>query len=107
MVERCVEFFEHPASRAIFVHYFTNPSLFHHIDDSFTQEFVKLLSGVLLKMNPVLSKERSNLLADVCVQCFNTMMFKALQSNTHYRQKLLAQTKELLTAYLEPHMQAS
>lgn len=107
MVDRCVEFFELPASRAIFVQYFTNPSLLQHIDDSFTQEFVKLLSGVLSQMNLDLSEEKCNLLADVCIQCFNTMMFKALQSNDRYRQKLLEQTKELLTAYLNSQIEAS
>lgn len=107
MVNGCVDFFELPASRAIFVQYFTNPSLFQHIDDSFTQEFVQLLSDVLLQMNPALSSHKCHLLADVCLQCFNTMMLKALQSDAHYRQKLLVQTKELLTAYLYPHIQAS
>lgn len=107
MVDRCVEFFELPASRAIFVQYFTNPSLFEHIDNSFTQEFVKLLSGVLSQMNPALSEEKCRLLADVCMQCFNTMMFKALQSNDYYRQELLKQTKELLIAYLYSQIQTS
>jgi AcrR family transcriptional regulator len=107
MVEQCVQFFELPASRAIFMQYFTNPSLFQHIDDSFTQEFVKLLSGILLQMNPALSSQKCYLFADVCMQCFNTMMLKAIQSDAYYRQSLLKQTKELLIVYLYPHIKAS
>ena len=108
MVNRCVDFFELPTSRTIFVQYFTNPSVFQHIDDSFTQEFVVMLSNVLLEMNPTtLSSQKCYLLADVCIQCFNTIMLKALQSDVDYRQQLLVEAKELLTAYLEPHIQAS
>lgn len=106
MVEQCVQFFESPAPRAIFLQYSANPSLFRHIDDSFTQEFVKLLSNVLTIMNPVLNSQTSCLLADVCMQCLNTLMLKALQSDDSYRQQLLNQTQNLLVAYLRPHVSA-
>jgi len=104
MVEECTQFFEHPAPRAIFLQYFANPSLFRHIDNSFTQEFVKQLSGVLSLMNPALSLQTCHLLADVCMQCFNTLMLTALQSDASYRQQLLRQTQDLLVAYLHLHV---
>jgi AcrR family transcriptional regulator len=105
MVKQCVQFFEHPAPRAIFLQYFANPSLFRHIDNSFTQEFVKQLSGVLSLMNPALSTDTCHLLADVCMQCFNPLMLTALQSDHPYRQQLLSQTQDLLVAYLRPHVE--
>lgn len=104
MVVRCVQFFEHPAPRAVFMQYFSNPSLFRHIDNSFTQEFIKQLSMMLSLMNPTLSQEKYHLLADVCMQCFNTLMLRALQSDAPYRQQLLGQSQELLVAYLRPHV---
>lgn len=105
MVQQCVRFFDHPAPRAMFLQYFANPSLFRHIDSTFTQEFVKQLSGLLLLMNPALSTETCHLLADVYMQCFNTLMLTALRTDPPYRQQLLSQTQDLLVAYLRPHVQ--
>lgn len=105
MIEHCAEFFKHPAPRAIFMQYFTNPSLFQHIDKSFTQEFVQLLSDVLLLKNPSLSRDKCSLLANVTMQCFNTLMLDALQSNASYRQTLFSEIQNLIVAYLQPHVE--
>ncbi|GAB1545482.1 TetR/AcrR family transcriptional regulator [Scytonema sp. NUACC21] len=104
MLDGYIQFLERPVPRIIFMQYFANPKMFRWVNSSFTQEFVKPLSNALKLWNPALTSEKCDLLANVCIQCFNTLMFVALQSEEPYRQELLKQIRDLLTSYLRPYV---
>ncbi|KST65803.1 TetR family transcriptional regulator [Mastigocoleus testarum BC008] len=104
MVEKCVKFFDNPAPKVMFIQYFTNSTIFKSIDESFTQEFVKGLANMLSLRNPNLSSHKCHLLADVCTQSGNALLLVALRSDETYRQQIISQIKNLITAYLRPHV---
>lgn len=104
MVEKCTKFFDNPAPKVMFIQYFTNPTIFKSIDESFTQEFVKGLASVLSLRNPSLSSQKCHLIADVCTQSGNALLLVALRSDETYRQRIISEIKDLLTAYLRPHV---
>lgn len=104
MVEKTVKFFDNPAPKVIFIQYFTNPTIFKSIDESFTQEFVKGLANVLSLRNPSLTTQKSNLIADVCTQSANALLLVALRSEETYRQQIISEIKVLFTAYLSPYI---
>lgn len=105
MVDKCLKFFENPAPKVMFIQYFTNPTIFKSIDESFTQEFVKGLANVLSLRNQSLTAQQCHLIADVCTQSGNALLLVALRSNETYRQQIICEIKELLAAYLRPYVE--
>lgn len=104
MVDKCLKFFDSPAPKVMFIQYFTNPTIFKSIDESFTQEFVKGLANVLFLRNPSLTAQKCHLIADVCTQSGNALLLVGLRSDETYRQQIVCEIKELFTAYLRPHV---
>ncbi|MEO1376509.1 MAG: TetR family transcriptional regulator [Cyanobacteria bacterium J06635_10] len=104
MVDKCVKFFENPAPKVMFIQYFTNSTIFKSIDESFTQEFVNGLAKVLSLRNPSLTAHSCHLIADVCTQSGNALLLLALRSDETYRQQIISQVKDLITAYLHPYV---
>lgn len=104
MVDKCLKFFDNPAPKVMFIQYFTNPTIFKSIDESFTQEFVKGLAKVLSLRNPSLTAQKCHLIADVCTQSGNALLLVGLRSDENYRQQIISEIKNLVTAYLHPHV---
>jgi AcrR family transcriptional regulator len=117
MVQQIVEtfavYFEHPGPKVVYIQYFVAPEMFKYFDDSYTQGLIKEFATQLRLRNPALSKEKSELLAEVCIQCYNTLLLVALRSDcplgaarsdrTH-RKHLYQEIRELLVAYLQPYV---
>ncbi len=93
--------FEQPTSRIIFIQFFTSPSIFKNIDDSFTQKAIQFTAKLLQTRNPALSDKRSQLLAEICVHGINTLILLALRSNQSHRQEIFIEIEVLLKAYLK------
>lgn len=104
LVETFAVYFEHPASRVVYIQYFVAPEMFSCINESFTQEIIKAFANLLRLRNPALSKEKSELLAEVCVQCYNSLLLVALRSDRTHRKQLYEEIRELLVAYLQPYV---
>jgi Fe-S-cluster containining protein len=51
-----------------------------------------------------LSQEKSELLAEVCLQCYNSLLLVALRSDRTHRKQLYEEMQELLVAYLRPYV---
>ena len=113
MVETFAVYFEHPGPKAVYIQYFVAPEMFKYFDDSFTQGLIQEFAAQLRLRNPALSQEKSQLLAEVCIQCYNSLLLVALRSDyprgsakgdrTH-RQQLYEEMRELLVAYLRPYV---
>ncbi|MGB3695048.1 MAG: TetR/AcrR family transcriptional regulator [Spirulinaceae cyanobacterium] len=93
--------FEQPTSRIIFIQFYTSPTLFKNIDNSFTQEAIQLMAKLLQTRNPNLTDERSQLLGEICVHGVNTLILLALRSNTNHSQEIFNEIEALLKAYLQ------
>ncbi|MDJ0742435.1 MAG: TetR/AcrR family transcriptional regulator [Xenococcaceae cyanobacterium MO_167.B27] len=93
--------FEQPTSRIIFIQFFTSPSIFKNIDDSFTQKAIQFTAKLLQTRNPALSDKRSQLLAEICVHGINTLILLALRSNQSHSQEIFIEIEVLLKAYLK------
>lgn len=117
MVQQIVEtfavYFEHPGPKVVYIQYFVAPEMFKYIDDSFTQGLIQEFASLLRLRNSALSTEKSKLLAEVCIQCYNSLLLVALRSDyprgsakgdrTH-RKQLYEEVRELLVAYLRPYV---
>ena len=95
------QLFEQPTSRIVFVQFFTSPTIFRNIDDSFTQEAIQFMAKLLKTRNPALTDKRSLLLAEVCVHGINTLILLALRSSESHRQEIFNEIEALMRAYLE------
>jgi AcrR family transcriptional regulator len=104
LVAAVTKLFENPISRVVFIQFFTAPEIFQAIDESFSQEAINFTAYLLKQRNPELSDEQSNLLAQVCVHCSNTLILVALRSNEQHSQQLTPEIEDLLVAYLSPHV---
>ncbi len=108
MVQQIVEtfavYFEHPGPKVVYIQYFVAPEMFKYFDDSFTQGLIKEFATQLRLRNPALSKEKSELLAEVCIQCYNSLLLVALRSDCTHRKQLYEEVRELLVAYLRPYV---
>lgn len=105
MVDRTAELFAHPVSRVIFVQFYTARELFQAIDERMTQGVINFLANLLRQRNPQLPVDQSALLAEVCVHSSNAVLLVALrQADESYRQQLIQQIPDLLTAYLMPYV---
>lgn len=104
IVETFAVYFEHPGPKVVYIQYFVAPEMFKYFDDSFTQGLIQDFANLLQQRNPVLSKEKSKLLAEVCIQCYNSLLLVALRSDETHRQQLYREMRELLVAYLQPYV---
>jgi AcrR family transcriptional regulator len=108
MVQQIVEtfavYFEHPGPKVVYIQYCVAPEMFKYFDDRFNQELIKEFATLLRLRNPALSKEKSELLAEVCLQCYNSLLLVALRSDRTHRTQLYEEVRELLVAYLRPYV---
>ncbi|MEW6493637.1 MAG: TetR/AcrR family transcriptional regulator [Cyanobacteriota bacterium] len=104
MVETFAVYFEHPGPKVVYIQYFVAPEMFKYFDDSFTQGLIQEFATQLRLRNPALSAEKSKLLAEVCIQCYNSLLLVALRSNRTHRKQLYEEMRELLVAYLRPYV---
>ncbi len=105
MIDRAAQLFADPVSRVIFVQFYTARELFQAIDESMTQGAINFLANLLQQRNPQLPVNQSALLAEVCVHSSNAVLLVALrQTDESYRQQLIQQIQDLLTAYLMPYV---
>jgi AcrR family transcriptional regulator len=98
------QLFEQPTSRIVFVQFFTSPTPFKNIDESFTQEAINVMAKLLRQRNPALALERSHLLSEVCVHAINTVLLLALRSSERHSQELFAEIEAFAGAYLRPYI---
>ncbi|MEO1347252.1 MAG: TetR/AcrR family transcriptional regulator [Cyanobacteria bacterium J06635_15] len=98
------EYFEDPGPRVVFNQYFLTPEMFAYFDDSVTYGYARRFAGMLRLHNPALSVEKSELIAEVCVQAYNSVLLVALRSDENRRNQLYREVRDLLLNYLQPHM---
>ena len=99
--------FEQPTSRIIFVQFFTSPGIFKNIDGSFTQEAIQFTAKLFRARNPALSNQRSQLLAEICVQGYNALLLLALRSEPIRRQEIFQEIEILLIKYLGDELESN
>ena len=104
ILKTTTELIEQPTSRVVFLQYFVAPHMFESIDESFTWEFIRLFANLLSWRNPSLSRDKCELLAEVCVNCGNTLLVIGLRSDETHRKKLYKEIKDMFLAYLHPHV---
>ncbi|MGD1918009.1 MAG: TetR family transcriptional regulator [Pleurocapsa sp.] len=98
------QLFEQPTSRIIFIQFYTSPTIFKNIDNSFTQEAVQFTAKLFKGRNPALTDKRCQLLAEVCVNGINTLILLALRSNKKHRQEIFLEIEAILRAYLQDEL---
>ncbi len=103
-VEIFAEYFEDPAPRVVFTQYFLAPDMFAYFDDSVTYEYARRFAGLLRIHDSGISVEKSELMAEVVLQAYNSVLLVALRSDTNHRAKLYAEVQDLLVNYLQPHV---
>jgi AcrR family transcriptional regulator len=104
LVETFAVYFEHPSPKVVYIQYFVAPEMFKYFDDNFTQGLIQKFANLLRLRNFALSTEKSKLLAEVCLQCYNSLLLVALRSERTHRQQLYEEVQELLVAYLQPYV---
>lgn len=104
IVETFAVYFEHPAPRVVYIQYFVAPEMFAYFGESFTQGLNKALANLLRLRNPALGIEKSELLAEVFNQCYNSLLLVALRSDRTHRRLLYEEIQDLLAAYLQPYV---
>lgn len=104
MVETFAQYFEDPAPRVVFTQYFVAPDMFAYFDDSVTQGYARRFAEMLRLKNTALSVEKSEIIAEVTVQAYNSVLLAALRSNASHRAQLYAEVQDLLVNYLQPHV---
>lgn len=104
IVETFAAYFEHPAPRVVYIQYFTAPEMFSYINESFTQKIIREFAKLLRLRNPDLSPAKSELLAEVCIQSYNSLLLIALRSERTHRIQLYNELQALLVNYLQPYV---
>jgi AcrR family transcriptional regulator len=103
LVQSVVQIFDDPVSRVVFVQFFESREIFQSIDDSFTQEAIEFMAGILKQRNPQL--DNPQLLAEVCVHSSNALTLQILRSpDPNHVAQLTQQTEDLIVSYLAPHV---
>ena len=102
MIIHVQQLFDHPTSKIIFVQFFTSPTIFKNIDDSFTQEAIQFMAKLLKMRNPALAERRSEILAEICVNATNALILLALRKNKLHDREIIQEIETLMRAYLEP-----
>lgn len=101
LVTQVQQLFEQPTSRIVFIQFFVSPTIFKNIDSSFTQEAIQFMARLLQARNPKLSKQRSLILAEICVNATNALILIALRTNQAHYQAITLEIEALLRAYLK------
>ena len=101
MTSQFQKLFEQPTSRIIFVQFFTSPTIFKNIDQNFTAEAIQFTAKLFKTRNYQLSDKRCQILAELCVHCFNSLILVAIRSDQTHRQEIFSEIEILLTAYLK------
>ena len=101
LVTQVQQLFEHPVSRTVFVQFFTAPNIFKNIDRSFTQEAIKFVARLFMARNRELSWDRSQILAEICVNASNTLILLSLRSEPAHGKLIVSEIETLLGAYLQ------
>ena len=101
LVTQGEQLFEHPISRIVFIQFFTSPTIFKNIDVSFTEEVIQFVAKLFQTRNFELTRERSEILAEICVNASNTLILLALRSNETRRKEIISEIEALLRAYLK------
>ncbi|MBE9127766.1 MULTISPECIES: TetR family transcriptional regulator [unclassified Coleofasciculus] len=104
VVETFAVYFEQPGPRVVYIQYFVAPEMFVYFGESFTQGLNQKLANVLRLRNPALSVSKSELLAEVFNQCYNSLLLAALRSDRTHRTLLYQEIQNLLVAYLQPYV---
>ncbi|WP_086936209.1 TetR/AcrR family transcriptional regulator [Chamaesiphon minutus] len=106
MVDAHAEYFEHPIHKIVYLQYFLAPipGLFILFDDKFDRTIVNQFADLCQQRNPNLSREKSELIAEVFHRTYNGLFLTALKSDLEHRHKLYSELKNLLCAYLNPYI---
>jgi AcrR family transcriptional regulator len=106
MVDTHARYFEHPIHKIVYLQYFLAPmpGLFILFDDRFDRAIVNQFATLCQQRNPTLSRQKSELVAEVFHRTYNGLFLIALKSDLEHRQKLYAELKFLLYAYLNPYI---
>ncbi len=106
MVDAHAEYFEHPIHKIVYLQYFLAPipGLFILFDDKFDRAIVNQFADLCQQRNPDLSRDKSELIAEVFHRTYNGLFLTALKSDPKHRQKLYSELKSLLCAYLNPYI---
>jgi AcrR family transcriptional regulator len=72
---------------------------------AFNQEIAEQLATLFALKNPKLKQSQATLLATISVEVASTLDMLALSGDRAFQQQVLAETKKLLTAYLQPYLQ--
>jgi AcrR family transcriptional regulator len=111
LIDRYAEFFTHPISRCVgFQFYQPNvPGLFiiftQENQDNLERKGIAQYADLYQKRNPTLSRQKSELIAEVALRAAQSLFLTAFQiaaSDRH--QELLSELKDLVYSYLEPHI---
>ena len=103
-VEIFAQYFADPAPRVVYTQYFLTPDMFIYFDDSFTYGLIRRFASLLRLRNATLSVEKSELIAEVCIQSYNALLLVALRSDASHRTQLYLEIQDLLINYLQPHV---
>ena len=106
IVDAHAQYFEHPIPRIVYLQYFLNPipGLFVLFDEGFDRLLIQQFADFCRQRNPQLSRDKSELIAEVFHRTYNGLFLVALKANSEHRQKLYAELKDLLCAYLNPYI---
>jgi AcrR family transcriptional regulator len=106
MVDTHAEYFEHPIHQIVYLQYFLAPipGLFMLFDDRFDRMIIDQFANICQQRNPNLSRDLSELIAEVFHRTYNGLFLTALKSEREHRQKLYTELKKLLCAYLDPYI---
>ena len=101
LVLQVEQLFQQPTSRIVFIQFFTAPTIFKNIDNSFTQEVIQFMANLFKARNSGLSSQRSMILAEISVHTANTLTLLALRSSETRKQEIIIEIEALLRAYLQ------
>ncbi len=106
MVDAHAEYFEHPIHKIVYLQYFLapTPGLFILFDDKFDRMIINQFANLCQCRNPTLSRDKSELIAEVFHRTYNSLFLVALKSDLERRQQLYVELKDLLYAYLNPYI---
>jgi AcrR family transcriptional regulator/transposase-like protein len=106
IVDTHAEYFEQPIPRIVYLQYFLAPmpGLFILFDDNFDRMVINQFADLSQQRNPNLSRDKSELIAEVFHRTYNGLLLTALKSDLEHRHKLYAELKNLLCAYLNPYI---
>jgi AcrR family transcriptional regulator len=110
-IDGYAEFFAHPISRCVAFQFYQPhiPGLFVIFNpenqETLEQQSISRYADLYQKRNPKLSRRKSELLAEVAQNASSSLFIAAFKiQNLQRRQELFAESKDLIYAYLNPHI---